>query len=571
MFDYFRKLTVIYKINNPKIYLTIFLFNMINTFFEVLNIALLLPLSLLIFKDSASLQSMFDFLPSTFFHITKIEQVSLFLGLLLLAYILKIVFFLLGNWYQSKHLYSSGNNICNALIKKYLSVSYLFHLEKTSSFLIRNIYQEVNQLLDNNIKPLFHLINDLLILAGIFIFLAFVDVTKFFYLLFVSSLFLTFFYLMRSYFLRYGKKRQYFDETRLVHLQNLLNSIQEIKIYNREKFFSEKFNSENYQNYKYAGKNLFLSTLPRALTEILLVLIIGVFFIFQSFFNINVFFQDIEKIILFSAAIIRFVPLVSRINVSINSLRFGYATMNLISNELSRNEYSNLKNKTTSNFQFTKKIDFKNVSYQYKFTSKKNIDNLSFSITKGSLVKIVGESGSGKTTIINLLLGFLTPTAGNILIDDINIEDIYSQWISKIGFVSQKTYLLNDTIKNNIIFGDSHFDQLKFEQSVELSNLNRILKKKENYSLDSLIHENGKNLSGGEIQRIGIARAIYNGSDVIIFDEPTSGLDYDNSIVFEKMIYSLRGLKTVIIVSHEKALFNEAEIVIDLNKLKNKN
>ena len=133
------------------------------------------------------------------------------------------------------------------------------------------------------------------------------------------------------------------------------------------------------------------------------------------------------------------------------------------------------------------------------------------------------------------------------------------KWISKIGLVSQSIYLFNDTIENNIAFGNK----------IEKNKLNKVLNNvnldsKGVFSLQNEISENGKNLSGGEIQRIAIARALYNDAELIIFDEPTSNLDYDNTMLIEKLINSLRKNKTIFVISHDKNLFKESEVTIEL-------
>ena len=135
-----------------------------------------------------------------------------------------------------------------------------------------------------------------------------------------------------------------------------------------------------------------------------------------------------------------------------------------------------------------------------------------------------------------------------------------NKWISKIGIVSQSIFLLNDTVENNIVFG-SLIDKQRLKNVLNAVNLIA----EEGFKLSSYIEENGRNLSGGEIQRIAIARALYNDSDLIIFDEPTSNLDNDNTKLIESLINSLRKKKTIIVITHDKNLFKDSEVVINLN------
>ena len=344
-------------------------------------------------------------------------------------------------------------------------------------------------------------------------------------------------------------------------MQNLLRSIREIKIYEREKFFFERFSFDNRENYKYAGKNLFLSNLPRVIIESTVLFLVVVFLLFLLKTNKNIEIMNLETSILFLAAIIRFIPLISRINTSANSLKYGLPTLDVLTKELlEKGEQKNNENFKYTQF-FEKDLVFKDVTFLYENKDKPIINNLSFKINKGDLIKIIGKSGSGKTTLTNMIIGFLNPEKGEILIDGKPLRENYKQWISKIGIVSQNIFLFNDTIENNIAFG-SIVNRDRVRETLNKVNLNP---DDYRYNPSTYIEENGGNLSGGEIQRISIARSLYNDSDLIIFDEPTSNLDTENSILIEQLIYSLKKKKTIIVVSHDEKLFKDAKLTINLN------
>ena len=566
MNNYLKQLKIIYSINKKRTYLTILFFHISNSIFELFNIALLLPLVAILSKNTNQFEVYEKFLPEFFKSLSYSEKIIICFFSIFFIYLLKILFFIFGHWYQSTKVYKCGANIADVLLKKYISAPFIFLQNKSSSYLIRNIYKEVNELIESNIRPIFYILNDALVLTFILIFLLIIDYKKFLILLIIATIFFLFFYFIRSLFLRYGKKRQYFDETRLEHLQNLFNSIKEIKIYNRQEFFFNKFSEDNQKNYKYAGKNLFLSNMPRILIEILAILIILFFIIFFVKNNTNILTDDLETKVLFFAATIRFIPLVSRINISINALRYGYATTNLISTELVRSWdwYENENKKQNETCDFNQSVKFENLNFSYSGKEKKILSNFNFEIKKGNIVKIIGDSGSGKTTLINLLLAFLEPVSGKIKIDNIDIKNIKNSWRKKIGFVSQQIFLFNNTLRENIIFG-SDYNEKKFDEVIKFTNLQKILDNKKNFNFDSLINERGKNLSGGEIQRIGIARALYNGAEVLILDEPTSSLDEENAKIIEELVYKLRGDKTIIIVSHSQNLFLKSDQILNLN------
>ena len=286
-----------------------------------------------------------------------------------------------------------------------------------------------------------------MILFGILFFLLIIDVKKFLVLIIFSIFIISLFSLLRKLFVRYGSKRQFYDETRLRHLQNLLKSIREIKIYERENFFFKRFSNDNRENYKYAGKNLFI-TYQEIETIVLLLIIL---YLLNTKNSIEI--LGLETSILFLAAVVRFIPLISRINTSINSLKYGLPTLNVLTTELFEKENKNIKDNIKNDQIFTKDLVFNDVTFSYKNKDTSIIKNLNFKINKGDLVKIVGKSGSGKTTLTNMIIGFLNPKQGEILVDGKPLNENYKKWISKIGIVSQSILLFNDTVENNIAFG----------------------------------------------------------------------------------------------------------------------
>ncbi|MDC0391203.1 ABC transporter ATP-binding protein/permease [Candidatus Pelagibacter ubique] len=558
--SYLQKIKIVYGNTKKKILINVLILNLINTCLEVFNIALLLPLFSVILNKTFELQRL-NILPNFFFNLNYYEQIISTIIVIIIVYIIKVYFFVFGNYYLSSQVYLIGADIGDRLVKKYLLSPLSYHIYNSSSTLIRNVYKEVNELIDNNIRPLFYLVNDCLVLFAILFFLLLVDLNKFLILIFFSFFIILLFYFLRKFFIRYGSKRQFYDETRLKHLQNLLKSIREIKIYQREEFFLEKFSYDNRKNYEYAAKNLFLSSLPRVIIEtiVLVLTVFSLLFLLES--NNGIKNIDIGTYALFLAAIVRFIPLISKINTSINSLRYGLPTLNVLSDEISKNNQLITRTDNSSNDHiFIKSLEFKNVSFAYDLKKKFILDKLNFKISKGDLVKIIGKSGSGKTTLTNLIIGFLEPTNGEILLDNVFIKGNHNKWISKIGIVSQSIFLLNDTIENNIVFG-SLIDKHRLKNVLNAVNLT----KEDGFKSSNFIGENGSNLSGGEIQRIAIARALYNDSDLIIFDEPTSNLDNDNTKLIESLIKSLKKTKTIIVITHDKNLFQDSEVVINLN------
>ena len=191
-------------------------------------------------------------------------------------------------------------------------------------------------------------------------------------------------------------------------------------------------------------------------------------------------------------------------------------------------------------------------------------------ISKNEFICFVGESGVGKTTIIDLISGILEPENGEIIIDGNKLDESNKFiWQKNIGYVSQNTILYNGSIKENIsILENDKVDDLKINNAIYFSKLEEFIKSKKE-GLDFIISEKGSNLSGGQIQRLGIARSLYNDPQVLILDEFTSALDQKTQLDILNSIESLIGKKTIITISHNKAVFDKADKIIQLKKNQN--
>ncbi|HLG19886.1 MAG TPA: ABC transporter ATP-binding protein, partial [Bdellovibrionota bacterium] len=224
---------------------------------------------------------------------------------------------------------------------------------------------------------------------------------------------------------------------------------------------------------------------------------------------------------------------------------------------------------TSQPLPFDREINFDAVSYRYPDGSGETLNQISLTIQKGECVGIVGPSGSGKTTILNLLLGFLRPTSGRILIDRTELTpDRHGAWYRLIGYVQQEVFLLEGTLRENIVFGvpSDQVDIGRLNDVIRLASLEEFIGSLPQ-SVDTPVGERGATLSVGQKQRIGIARALYSGAQILIFDEATSALDPGTEAEITESIrqLSLEGY-TVIIVAHRVTTLRHTQRIIELKK-----
>ena len=210
-------------------------------------------------------------------------------------------------------------------------------------------------------------------------------------------------------------------------------------------------------------------------------------------------------------------------------------------------------------FLHAHKIEFKNVSFSY--CNQKNVlDNVSFTINSGEKVALLGVNGAGKSTIFNLILRFYKPISGKILIDDIDINEIniniYRDFIS---IINQDIYLFNDTVKENIVLNKKDIDNDALEKNIKLSRLNDFVNK---VGLDYMIDSNGANLSGGQRQKIAIARALIRQTKIVLLDETLSNLDLESSEEIYRLLDTNLNKDTIIVIAHDFRVLKHVDKVI---------
>ena len=220
------------------------------------------------------------------------------------------------------------------------------------------------------------------------------------------------------------------------------------------------------------------------------------------------------------------------------------------------------KNKETFNFD---NLVIKNLDYSFK--NKKIFNNLSLKIKGNLIYGINGQSGSGKTTLFNLLIGFLEPDRGNILINGNRMQSIKGLWQNNLSYIPQDLYLLEDTVEKNITLSDNKSDKTKLLKSIDSSKLNTLV---DSYSkkFKHIIKNAGIDLSGGQRQRLGIARSIYMNRSIVFLDETTNALDKNTE---HKILLDLRKSlknKTIFVISHNKNLHRYVDKIITIKDKK---
>ena len=209
-------------------------------------------------------------------------------------------------------------------------------------------------------------------------------------------------------------------------------------------------------------------------------------------------------------------------------------------------------------------LNLQNINFKYQDSSKYIFHDVSLKINKGEYIGIIGETGSGKSTLADLIIGLLKPIKGSVKVNKLDIKE-YNNWETKIGYVPQFIYLTDDTLKNNIALGleDKEINKTKVLETIKESDLTTFLGNLEK-GIDEVMGERGVKISGGEMQRIGLARAVYNNPDLLIFDEFTSSLDLKTEEGILENIKRYKGKKTILIISHKLSTLKDCDRIIEV-------
>jgi ABC-type bacteriocin/lantibiotic exporter with double-glycine peptidase domain len=352
-----------------------------------------------------------------------------------------------------------------------------------------------------------------------------------------------------------GLQRATSEQKKIEDLQKSFYSIQSIKLDGIENFFINKFKNNISNSAKLISLLNFFNDLNKPIWEIfILVGFSFTMFIGYNFFGL--FRTDLVLIIAtFVIAFFRFLPSLNRTLNCLNSFRFYYPSINFIYHEVhSSDDFVPISQcETVKKLKFFKEIQLKNISFQYDDNSQFILNNLNLKIAPNSITFIKGESGAGKSTLLNIMCGLLKPTTGEVLIDDKNINLFLKSYQGIVGYVPQKTLLSDDSILENIIFGKNieDLDKNLINDVIHKSKLTKLIERLPN-GLNTIIGERGSSLSGGEQQRIGIARALYKKPEILILDEATSALDEETEYSLLREILDLQKFMTIIMVSHKK-------------------
>ncbi len=554
--------------NKNKIPFILFLF-FISAFFDLLGVGIMIPYIQIVTNVDEFIvnhQYLKDYLI-----LDGSENVLLFVFsiIILIIFVIKTFFILIIQKEIIKFGEEHKADLQVLLIKKFQHLKYEDYISRNSSEYIQMITKFTGDFTDYVLTPILKMTSDTIVTVLILTFLvyhnpiALLSVT-----IILIILVILFDKVYRNKMNTYGLNSIRAEKKLLKLISENVDGFKQIRVFNRENYFFDNFTRNAYLYAKNHIKHRFYSTIPRYILEFIMVIFIVSFVLLTILFggNLNTILPTLAA---FGVAAIRLFPALSNFSASLMRIRYARPGVTKLYNELfDENDLrkENLYKKNLIKKKKFSRLNLSNVLYAYPNTKIDVIKNVSLEIKKGETIGIMGPSGSGKSTLIDVILGFLIPKKGKILLNGSNLFNQIHQWNEMVAYLPQSNFLIDDTILNNITLGDNNIDleDPKLLEIIKMARLDEVLKKTSN-GLETLVGERGIMLSGGQKQRIAIARALFFERDVLILDESTSALDEKTENDIIDSIKDIKGRVTTIIIAHRKSTLRYCDKIFNLN------
>ncbi len=538
---------------------------LISLIFELLSLGIFIPI-INIIQSTNGINNLpyLEFLPNQVLTFDKFKLLLFFLVIVFFIYLLKTIINISTSIFHAILASKIDTYLSVKIFKSLIQKPYENHSNKNTSSFISTIINEVHQF-SELIKYVLTFIVELLVSVGIFVGLIIYNPISTLLIILFSALF---FLLMRRItkyrIIFWGEQRQKFQDLMYKNLKEGFNSIIYIKLKKIESYFISSFKKSIETRNIYTTRQYAFSNIPRQLLELASIFLLGL----VVYTNINLFKVNFETLVLmltfYVIALSRILPSINRIITSYNFILYSNVVIDKVYNEAFQSNYNKPRPLKNVIKHFSRNIQLKNISFKYKGSKKFILNNINLSINKNEIFGIKGLSGSGKTTLVNLLLGLLNTTEGEIFIDNkiITSNDTFNQLAS---YVPQNTLILDDSLKNNIAFGNN-LNQLDLDWmrecicTVELSDFVKNL----DNGLETILGEDGSKISGGQKQRIGLARALYSKPKIIVLDEATNALDKETEASILQTIKKLSYKITFIIISHNEKVIEISDQIYEM-------
>lgn len=565
---------MIYILNNRQKRKLVVIFLAVSTgaLLETLGVSSLLPFVQVLATPDELMQKEYIVSFTRWLSITDAKIITVMVGIaVILVFLIKNVGLTISSYLLVKFKAELTKELRYQMMYCYMNRPYLFFVNSDTGDIVRGISGDVDSV-RSIIDYIFHILTEGLVILLVGIYVVYQDPLMAFGVICVG--FICFGGIVLALKKKMSKlglvSRSAEGQTYSITTQ-IVHGIKDIMIRQKRDIFLKKFDDANEKTRKAQIGSQFASVLPERFIEATCISgIIGVALIRVALGVNNEEFVPVLAI--FAVAAFRILPAISRITGYVNLLIFerprlegAYENIKTSRDYMKTLDNSNKSNEMGKDLLFERNLKVDNISWKYDEMTGDVLHNLSIEIRKGQSIGIIGESGSGKSTLSDILLGLYKPQCGNVTVDGYSIFDIPYAWSKMMGYVPQTVYLLDDTIRNNVAFGENDINDDDVWKALEKASLKKYVENLPD-GLDTLVGEGGIKFSGGQRQRIAIARALFTKPSILILDEATSALDNETESAVMEAIESLQGTITMIIIAHRLSTIRNCDRIFEISE-----
>ena len=567
MLKILRKLNVLLDRKQKSTMILMVVMMIIGAILEACSISLVIPVIEVVIDENAV--EKYDIVNKLYYglHMQSLKEFALLImGALILTFVVKNIYLYWQQKFMYRFVYTNQFRTSERMMKNYLRKGYEFYLNADTAVIQRNITSDVN-----NMYALILSILQLVSETIVFVFLlAVLLLSDWMMTAMIAVLLITTLWVIKSVIKpimhKAGEDNQNYYSGLFKWISQTVQGIKEVKIAGKEQYFTDEYIKCGKGYVDAVQKYTLYNSIPRLLIET--ICIIGM----VSYMMVLVatgrdFTQMMPILSAFSVAAIRLMPCANRINNQLTSIAFYQPFFMGVSDNLQdeisgKNTDMSFAKETDKKLPIHKSISMRDVTYHYPNSDVLIFDHADMEIPIGASVGIVGASGAGKTTVVDILLGLLEVQTGGVYADDVNIKDEYRSWLKNVGYIPQLIFMLDDTILKNVAFGvpEDEIDMNRVWEVLKEAQMDEFVRSLPE-GLNTGIGERGIRISGGQRQRLGIARALYYDPEVLILDEATSALDNDTEAAIMDAINSLQGRKTLVIIAHRLQTIEKCDMI----------
>ena len=507
--------------------------------------------------------------------ITTVKQVTMALLYGMMAiYVIKNLYILLLTYMQNTFITKNRNRMISRVMAEFLNRPYEKYLGADIPTVFRITDSDIPQTF-SLILAMLQLASEVVVSCLIFLVLLLNDPGMTLFIIAVFGL-LTLFIVkvFKPRLNRIGARNQAIQSRIAKWRIQATYGLKDVKVLNREEFYVRNYYETGKVGAEVARNYAVLNNMPRLLIEtVFIVSVLGFLVVYiNGGGDITAMVTTISA---FAIAAVRVLPSVNRINTYITEIAYTQPSLDFVYDNLQegmktdamlaeRRAYSQVEK-----LKLDHQIELDHISFHYPDSDKNIFEDAHMIVPKGKSVGIIGTSGAGKSTIVDILLGLLHAQTGTITCDGVDIFKNYESWLAQIGYIPQSIYLIDESIRDNIAFGidADKIDEKRIWEVLEEAQLKEFVEELPE-GLDTTIGDRGVRLSGGLRQRIGIARALYNDPEILVFDEATSALDNDTEAAVMEAVNSFHGRKTMIIIAHRLNTIEKCDMIYKVENMK---